>query len=129
MDLLNFSEQYGKSISDAIKVGALDGKTDLLLKDLMKTMGSEIKRKEDSIQRTAGEILQLKNMHGIILSLVKNHTRVEQANIDSENERQRLLSESTEEKKAKLQPKKTKKTTKKESIKSNTSTFVGDSSK
>lgn len=127
MDLSIFGEQYTKSIADAIKVGALDSKTDSLLKDLMKTMSSEIKRKEDSIQRTAGEILQLKNMHGVILALVKNHTRVEQANIDAEEDRKRLLAETEEDKKAKLAPKSKKKVAKK--VKKSARSFVGDASK
>ena len=129
MDLDIFGMQYNKAVADAIKVGAFDSKTDSVLKDLIKTMGSEIKKKEDMIQRSVGEVVQLKSMHNIILALVKNHTRVEQANIDAEEDRKRLLAETTEEKKAKLAPKKKVKKVAKKTGKKSVSTFVGDSSK
>lgn len=130
MDLSIFGEQYRKSIADAMKIGAVDSKTDSVMQDVIKTMGAEIKRKEDLIQRTAGEIGQLKNMHGLLLAVIKNHTRSEQANVDAEADRKRLLEETVEEKEAKLAPKKTKKKVVKKPTtrKKTTNKFVGDAS-
>lgn len=130
MDMSIFSEQYNKSIADAIAIGALDSKTDSILQDMMKAMNAEIKKKEDGIQRTLGEILQLRQTHNLILSLVKNHTRLEQEAIDAEKERQRLLNQTDEEKadKMKVRKKSTKKKTPSKTTISQ-SKFKGDASK
>jgi hypothetical protein len=135
MDLSVFSGQYTKVVADAIKIGALDSKSDMLLRDLLKTLSTEMKRKEDIIQRTLGEINQVNQMHNLILSLVKTHTRVEQANIDAEADRQRLLNETPEVRAKKLEPSDANKKKAKKRITKIASTitkqnnkFVGDAS-
>ena len=98
---------------------------------MIKAFNSEKKRKEDFIQRTLGEINQIKQMHSLILSLVKNHTRVEQSNIDAESDRKRRMEETEEDKLKKLEPIKTKRKAKKavsKQVSNKNNKFIGDAS-
>lgn len=76
---------------DARKLGVLDSKAEMLIKDFLKTVRSEISKKSETIQRTMGEISSLKKQEQIWETLIRTHVKLETQNLKEEEERQKLF--------------------------------------
>lgn len=83
-----------KVFADAKKVGALDDSGAMLVKDFLRVIEGEIKKKRDMATETIGEIRALSKMSEIWSSILKSHTRIElEAQKNKEEAEQRLGNE------------------------------------
>jgi hypothetical protein len=59
---MKFDDNFLKIIADAKKLGVMDERAEMMVKDFLKTIASEINKKQDNLQALLGEISQLKKM-------------------------------------------------------------------
>lgn len=87
-----------KLLQDAKRIGAIDSNGEMMFRDYLKMLESEIVKKEEVIQRTVGEVFSMKQQFVILSNLVRNHiAKEEEAKANAKDQKKRLSQANDEE--------------------------------